>query len=503
MFLIFPNHLFSTETFSRFHKLPFVLIEDRQILSYFKFHKHKILLQLTAMRHLAEELKNQGHQVLHIKLSPDHAESFEGPLLQEVKRLGVKKVKTFEIEDRSLQVRLEEFCSKAKLKIEYESSPMFLTSREEFSEHLQSVKRPLMRQFYQERRKKLKLLVDKSGEPVGGQWAFENLNSFRLSPEIRPPEPPRFSRHAFLDESKKIVEAHFAKHLGRCEDFWWPSNRSEALSWLEDFVTQRFQRFADYEDALPSHSTLVYHSALSPLLNLGLLTPHEVLLRVLEAAKKDQVAVQTLEHFIRQLVGWREFMRGMYHHFGHEMIYTNFWNHSRKLKSQWYEAKLGLPFADQTIQKALQKAYNHPIERLMVISNLMLLCEVDPLEAYRWSMEVYADASEWISLPSVFGLGQFADGGLIATRPYLCGSAYIRRLSSVPEGAWCDIMDGLYWSFIEKNAKELSKNPRTAVSLAPLHKLDKSHKERIFLAAEKFKNQVTEIPADLGSAGSL
>ncbi len=493
MFIVFPNQVFPLECFSQFDKHDFYLIEDIELFSRYKFHKHKLIMEMAALRSLHKGLIDKGYKVEFnpIKTKGEN-QAFEKPLLEIIRKNNLKAVHCFEIEDESIAARLEQFCKANKIKLHIAETPMFLTSRKHFKNYVEEKKRPFIRQFYQERRRKLKILVDKKGEPVGGHFIFENVNPLRLSKEIRPAEPSVFKYEHSVAEAKEIVSKHFAQNTGSIDTFWWPTNREEALAWVRDFVEKRLERYADYDDALALHTQVGFHSALSGPLNIGLITPQEILFTALDTAKKLKTPIQSLESFIHKVLGWREFVRGMYHEFGDELPNANFWKHTRTLKPCWFEGKTGLSFLDSTIQKAIRLGYNHPVERLMIVSNVMLLCEVDPQEVFRWCMEMYADASEWVTTPNVFGLGQFADGGLIASRPYICGSTYIRRMGSFEEGPWCDILDGLYWSFIEKHAAVIARNPRTAVALAPLHRLDSRHKARIFEAARKFKDFATK-----------
>jgi deoxyribodipyrimidine photolyase-related protein len=498
MFLVFPGQFFSHEHLNGLEKVPFILFEDAGFFQKHHSHKQKIVLWIAAMRSYADFLRQRGIQVDYEKLNPDHPHVALSTRLEALlKKYPVKKISCFEIEDPELELALHDVCKKHKLKLEFRASPMFLTSRKVFENYLKGVEtqkgRPMMRTFYQAQRKSLKVLVDSKGEPVGGRFSFENLNPMRLPREVRPPPPPSFSRSSHAHDAIEIVEKLFSNHPGSLESFFWPTTREQALSWLEHFLNHGLMRFGDYEDSLASHSDFIYHSALSSSLNLGLLTPSEILHQTLAAAQKLGVPIDSLEAFIRQLVGWREFARGMFQHFGDEFPSTNFWKHSRKLRACWYEGTTGLPVLDEAIKRALRTGYNHHSERLMILSNLMLLCEVAPEEAFRWFMSMHIDSAEWVTSPNVFGLGQYSDGGLVSTRPYICGAAYVRKMSHQAEGPWCDIFDGLYWSFVEKHQAVFAKNPRIAVALPALRKLDPQRKLKIFADAEKFRNSVTSL----------
>jgi deoxyribodipyrimidine photolyase-related protein len=284
------------------------------------------------------------------------------------------------------------------------------------------------------------------------------------------------------------VRREFPDHPGDPDDFWLPTNRKQALAWLDDFLEYRFADFGPYEDAIHSEHAIMNHSVLTPALNLGLLTPDEVVEKAL--AHKDLVPLASLEGFVRQVIGWREFVRGIYRGYP-DQGETNFWNHTRKLGATWYTGETGLEPLDLAIKRTLKRGYNHHIERLMVIGNVMLLCEVHPKEAHRWFMELYVDSSDWVMGPNVYGMSQMSDGDVFATKPYICGSSYILKMSDLKKGFWCDIMDGLYWRFIERHRDYFARNPRLAVMPKALDRLDPERKKRIFAAAEAFLRKNT------------
>ena len=219
-------------------------------------------------------------------------------------------------------------------------------------------------------------------------------------------------------------------------------------------------------------------------MNLGLLTPAEIIDRVMRRA--DGVPLQSLEGFVRQVIGWREFVRGIYRTFGDEQEQSNFWSHERELTSAWYDGTTGIPPLDDTIRSAQKLGWAHHIPRLMVLGNLMTLCEIRPRVAHDWFMEMFIDSSEWVMGPNVYGMGLFSDGGIFATKPYICGSNYLLKMSDYKKGPWCDIVDGLYWRFIEKHREFFATNPRLALMPRALDRLDRDRRSRIFDAAEEF-----------------
>ena len=223
---------------------------------------------------------------------------------------------------------------------------------------------------------------------------------------------------------------------------------------------------------------------MSPLINLGLLTPSEIISLLLKTNKN--IRLNSLEGYIRQLIGWREFMRGIYQNYNKKMEENNFFGNNRKMKSSWFNAETGLTPLDFSINNVLNYGWTHHIERLMILSNIMNLCEIHPKEVYKWFMEMFIDSSEWVMVPNVYGMGLFSDGGIFATKPYICGSSYFLKMMDFKKGDWCDIMDGLYWRFIEKNEKFFLTNPRLSMMVRILKNLNPNRKKKIFNAAQTF-----------------
>ncbi len=250
--------------------------------------------------------------------------------------------------------------------------------------------------------------------------------------------------------------------------------------------------FGPFEDALTDRSDFVFHSGLTPFLNSGLLTPEEVIKAILSTAKERNIALASVEGFIRQVIGWREFVRGIYHHFSEDQESRNFWGHHRKLSPCWYDATTGIEPLDDVIKKVQRIGYAHHIERLMVVGNLMLLLEIHPQEAHRWFMEMFIDSSDWVMGPNLYGMGIFSDGGIFATMPYICGSNYYRKMGPYKSGTWCDAVDGLYWDFVEKHQNYFLKNHRLAMMVSSLKRMEVQRKKRIFFAADKLRNRLTD-----------
>lgn len=491
--LILGNQLFDPSHKSlKSTKFDFVFMrEDVELCTHFKYHKQKIALFLMAMRSYADELRAKKFKVEYQELEPSK-DAYEEHFVKWLKKAKISHVTLFEIEDKFFEKRIFAALEKSGVEFTTLQSPMFLTSRTQFEAYLGKSKRPFMRTFYEQQRKRLKVMVDEKNDPIGGRWSFDELNRKPLPKTVEPPEPDLAPDTEHLDDVRKIVETHFSDHPGKLESVWFATTRAGAEDWLEKFFDERFANFGPYEDALATHSNFVFHSVLTPYLNTGLLTPDVVIQRAIAFANKRKLNIASVEGFVRQIIGWREFVRGIYQNFSEKQDTLNFFKHTRKLKPCWYDGTTGVEPLDLVIQKADQFGYAHHIERLMVVGNLMLLCEVDPREAHAWFMEMFIDSSDWVMGPNVYGMGIFSDGGIFATKPYICGSNYYRKMGGFKAAEWCDAVDGLYWGFIEKHKAFFSTNPRLSMMASTVQRMDEEKKTRIYAAAKKLKAQITE-----------
>lgn len=509
LLVILGNQLFPLENVKALSIDAIFMVEDAFLCSHFRYHQQKLVMILTAMRSYAQLLRDNGFLVHYRAL--DEAASMREQAAQSaplpvdetdfvrcldafVDAAQVTDLIYFEVEGKAMQQRLNELVQRKKLLSTEVTSPMFLTERAQFQHFLGDARKPQMATFYKQQRRRLKVLLTEAGEPVGGQWSFDQDNRKKLPKDITPPVMPAVATHSHQSDVVTLVEQRFADHPGRARDCWWPTTRSGALAWLDDFLAKRIEHFGPYEDALSQRSDTLFHSVLSPMLNLGLLTPAEVLERTLEKAQREQVPLQSLEGFVRQIIGWREFVRGIHQGFSAEQHRTNFWQHERELAPSWYSGSTGIVPLDHAIEGANRLGWSHHIPRLMVIANLMTLCEIRPQTAHRWFMEMYVDGSSWVMGPNVYGMGLFSDGGIFATKPYICGSNYLLKMSDYKKGPWCDVVDGLYWRFIHRNREFFAGNPRLALMPRALDKLSAERHERIFAAAEEFLDAHTLAP---------
>lgn len=463
--------------------------EDTELCTYYQFHKHKIIFFLAAMRHYAEELRAAGFTVHYEVLAGN--EHYEDFLLAFLKKNKSTILYHLEIEDKFFAQRISALCSKSSVEEKIVPSPLFLTSNAQFSAYLQQYKKPFMKTFYQRQRQRLNILMTTDHKPIGGQWSYDAENRKKLPRDVIPPTPSSPKPTAIVKTVSELCDQQFATHPGKTCNFWLPVTRTDAQKWFKQFLMDRFADFGAYEDSITNQSTFVFHSVLAPLLNVGLLLPDDVLEQTLNYAKKNAVPIASLEGFVRQIIGWREFVRGIYQHYSEQQETTNFWKHHRKLSSHWYQGNTGIPPLDDALTKVIKYGYAHHIERLMIFGNLMLLLEIAPHEAHRWFMEMFVDSSDWVMGPNVYGMALFSDGGIFATKPYICGSNYYRKMSDYKAGEWCDAVDGLYWQFIEKHQDFFQKNPRLSLAVKNLQRLTPVRKRHLYQAAEKLRARLT------------
>lgn len=490
--IILGNQLFPTEYYNSPLTIYF-MAEDNFLASRLKFHKLKIAFFFISMRRYRDLLKNKGLAVEYFDLNEDNFQlQYCDKLLITLKKYQITEVQCYEIEDKFFEQALKQFCHDHKLHLKILSSPLFLTTRTSFKDYLNESKKPFLKTFYERERKKLNILMDK-GNPVGHQFSFDADNRKKLPSKIDIPMPRWPSPHKIPHASDvfDVIKKYFDHHPGDVENFWLPTERNEALKWTKRFIEERLENFGTYQDALNNEHDFLFHSGISSFLNVGLILPLEVI-KMVEAAYYDKgYPLNSVEGFIRQVLGWREFVRGIYQNFSEIQDEKNFFNHQRKLGASWYNGTTEIDPLDFAIKRTLKYGHTHHIERLMVISNIMLLSEINPREVHRWFMENYIDSSEWVMGPNVYGMGQFSDGGIFATKPYICGSNYILKMSNYEKGAWCQTLDALYWTFIYKKRLFLKKNPRLAMMAVTIEKMDQKKIAKYLELADNFMDKHT------------
>ena len=494
--LVFPNQLFAKHPGLKRNPRRVVLIEDSLFFGDAnypaKYHKQKLWLHRASMKRYEALLIDKGFDTVYLDHDAD-ADSLGKHLkrLLKPKTLKPKRFETLEPVDFMLRKRLDRFCGQLGHRVEYLPNPGFLNSPEQNAEYRSGKKRWFMADFYKSQRRRLKILVE-DNEPVGGKWSFDEDNRKKVPKKMlgEIPAAPKLKFDAIDQEAKAHVEKNYAGNPGSIDQLFYPTSHKGAAAWLKRFLKTRFDNFGVYEDAIVEGESWLWHSVLTPMLNIGLLTPDQVIKATLKHATANEVPINSLEGFVRQIIGWREFIRAAYEDLGVTMRTSNHWNHHRDIPDSFYDGTTGILPIDDTIQRILKTGYCHHIERLMVLGGFMFLCEFEPKQIYRWFMEMFVDSYDWVMVPNVYAMSQHADGGLITTKPYFSGSAYVRKMSHHKKAPWCDVWDGLYWRWIWNHVDELSKNPRWAMMCSMARKMDSQKRDHHLNNAENWLEQL-------------
>jgi len=486
--LIFPHQLFKENPAISKDRLIY-LIEDPLFFGDIRyplsFHKKKLVFHRASMKAYESYLVSKGYNVVYISYAGFGKDIRSNYLITIFNKVKVKSFHYTDVVDFILDKRIRKMSATLEKPLVRYQSPMFLTEEESFRKFFSNQKSYLMASFYIEQRKRFKILIDED-KPVGGKWSFDEDNRKKLPnnfilPSINFPEVSDF-----VIEAIEYVENNFPDNPGKSLDFQYPVTYEQAQQWLDDFLENRLKLFGDFEDAISKEGNFLFHSVLSPLLNSGLLTPKEVIDRTLIYSKMKNIPLNSLEGFVRQIIGWREYMRAVYLLEGVKQRTANFFGFDKKIPEAFYTANTGVLPVDETIRKVLHNAYTHHIERLMILGNFMLLCEINPDEVYKWFMELFIDAYDWVMVPNVYGMSQYADGGMICTKPYISSSNYIRKMSNFEKGEWCNIWDALFWRFLYRHKKVLEKNPRMTMMIVQLNKMDKQKLKNHLHIAESY-----------------
>ena len=460
----------------------FVLVEHDLLFRQYRFHTQKLVLHRASMRRFADRLREAGFEVESIDTDADTTS--RAALTELLGRLSPSHITFYDVVDDWLEQDLAAAMADAGLELgpdDVLETPNFLTSREQVAGFFTG-RRSRMSAFYEYQRRRLDVLMD-GDQPAGGRWSFDEENRKKL-PKAHPVPAPRRpgddGRHEAVEEAIAWVGEAFPDNPGRAESFAWPTNHEEAEDGLEQFLAERFHEFGPYEDALSATEPFVFHSLLTPGLNIGLISPARVLERALEVGEANDVPLASVEGFVRQIIGWREYMRATYVVQGRRMRSRNHLAHTRPLGEGWWTAETGLAPVDHVIDRVLEHGYAHHIERLMVLGNAMCLVRADPDAVYEWFMEMFVDAYDWVMVPNTYAMSQFAAGASITTKPYVSGSNYVRKMSdygSAGWGAdWAADWDGLYWTFIRDHRDVFEANGRSQFVTSAYDKMDPAKK---------------------------
>jgi len=481
--IIFPNQIFeNSKLLDESSKI--FLIEEYLFFNQFNFHKQKILFHRMTMKSYEKFLKKKKLDVVYI----DSTENISD-IREFIRNLDkkIQSIKIYDPVDNWLSRRINDSCEEKNIKIENYNNPLFINNNEDLETFFRSDKKKFFQtSFYKKQRVKLDIMMI-GDKPEGGKWTYDDQNREKYPKNKIPPEIDYPKKDDNYNEALNYLNNNYKNNYGLIDDEnIYPYNFQLAKKWLDDFFITRFYEFGPYEDAVVKEKSILNHSVLSPLLNTGLINPKELIKRTINYHYENKIPINSTEGFIRQIIGWREFIRGVYVCKGTEERNKNFWNFSIKIPSSFYSATTGIDPIDDTINKINKSGYANHIERLMIIGNFMLLCEFDPNEVYRWFMELFIDSYDWVMVPNVYGMSQFGDGGLMSTKPYISGSSYILKMSNYKRGDWCMIWDSLFWNFIDKQREFFLTNPRMRMLVSSFDRMDIEKKEKLINTANKF-----------------
>ncbi len=475
--ILFPHQLFEQNLLAEKCDVIY-LVEEWLFFKQYTFHKQKIAFHRASMKFYENHLKLKNIKVVYIDSYNSLADIRK--LIPHLKSNGVNAFEYFDTTDNWLESRISKACKTHDVEANKNRSPLFLNSFDEIETYFADKKRMFQTDFYKHQRKNRNILLENNQKPMGGKWSYDDENRKKYPKGKRPPEVDFVKPNDYYTEAVTYTNKYFPENYGQLNpDFIYPTTFTESKSWLQNFFKTRFREFGAYEDAIVLNESILNHSVLSPMLNVGLITPQYVIEETLQYAGNHEIPLNSLEGFIRQIIGWREFIRAVYELKGNEQRTKNYWGFTRKIPASFWNGTTGIEPIDGTIKKVLETGYCHHIERLMVLGNFMLLCEFDPDEVYRWFMELFIDAYDWVMVPNVYGMSQFADGGLMATKPYISGSNYLMKMSDYKKGEWQAVWDGLFWRFMHTHRNFFMQNPRLGMLVKMFDKMSeekqKSH----------------------------
>ena len=469
---------------------------------YVKHHKKKIAFLFSAMRHFAQELLDDGYPIRYTRLDdPDNQKSFSGEVKRLISCFKFDKIIVTEAGEHRVNEEIKTWPKLFNIEVEIRQDDRFLASTEEFAQWAEGRKELRMELFYREMRKKHQILLD-NGKPIGGKWNYDIENRKVPKDRLFIPKPYINKPDQITKDVIKLVEERFSDHFGDLEPFYFAVTRNQVLQVLEKFIKERLESFGDYQDAMLEGEEWLYHSHISFYLNCGLLLPLECIQAAEKAYKEGKAPLNSVEGFIRQILGWREFVRGLYWLKMPEYAELNFFEAKRKLPEFYWTANTKMNCLKNCVTETKRNAYAHHIQRLMVLGNFALLTAIDPKEVNEWFLIVYADAFEWVELPNVSGMVLFADGGYLASKPYASGGNYINKMSdycknchykvSQKTGEQACPFNYLYWDFLARNREKLSPNHRLGMIYRTYDKMSDEKQKQIQDDSEVFLQKLNQ-----------
>lgn len=482
----------------------YVMMEIRQETDYVRHHAQKVIAIFAAMRAMAQQLRDNGHRVHYIKI--DDSQNTQS-LTQNLDRLIAHyKAECFEYQapdEWRLDQQLDEYAAQLSITTNKVDTDHFLTKRSHVAHCFKENKRWLMETFYRQMRQKYRILLDAHDKPCGGQWNFDHDNRKAWSGTPHEPSDPRpHHDHQVLWDSIQESGVNCFGHP-QAHDIRWPVDRDEALAQLEAFISDALPHFGDFQDAMSTQAHRLFHSQLSFALNVKLLSPKEVIARVEAAYREGHAPLAAVEGYIRQILGWREYIRGVYWHFMPGYVDHNALEHHQPLPRWFWDGKTKMRCLSEAITQSLNDAHAHHIQRLMVIGNFGVLAGLDPHALHQWYLGIYIDAFEWVELPNTLGMSQFADGGVLATKPYVSSAAYIDRMSDYCKGCHyrkkertgeraCPF-NALYWDFHERQRDRLGRNPRMRMMYRQLERMAPQTRDDLQAQAAFWRDRLDEL----------
>lgn len=450
-FLIYPHQLFRDT--APLKGCEVVLVEEPLFFTQYRFHMQKLILHRASMQFYADYLRERGFKVHYMEVG-EGLEAFTD-----------HQVCLYDVADDWLMRSIKKQFSNLTIL----PSPNFLNVTDETK---------YMHQFYIHRRKEMGIFVD-DGKPFGGKWSLDSENRKKLPKEMKLPPWIGFE-NPYVVEAKNYVKRF--ESVGSDEHFYYPTTFEEADMLMEYFFKEHYAKFGDYQDAVITEDSPLFHSLLSSSLNIGLID----LGALIDKAVKSDAPYNAKEGFVRQIIGWREFMHTIYGDIAVKQRTTNYFGFTNTMPEKISEAKCGIDPLDRVIEKVRENAYANHIERLMILGNLFLLLEIDPDEVYTFFMRHFIDAYDWVMVGNVYGMSQYADGGLITTKPYVASSNYIRKMSNYKKGEWCEIWDGLYWRFLYTHQQKFAYNNRMKMQLSLLERMSNEKLQKHIKVAENY-----------------
>ena len=480
-----------------------LMCETIEEATYVQHHPKKIAFLFASMRHFATELTTQGLHVRYVTLSDsDNTGNLEGEVRRAVKETQATKICVTEPGEYRLMKLFEKWQTKASIPIEIKPDTRFLCSIDEFKTWAGNRPQLRMEYFYRHMRQKHHILIEKNGNPTGGRWNFDKEN--RQSPPSDLSSPKRIShkKDHMTQEVLSLVQNHFSRHFGILEPFHYAVNREQALMELEHFIIELLPHFGDYQDCMMTGEPYLYHSLISSYLNAGLLLPLEICQLAEKAYRENKAPLNAVEGFIRQILGWREYVRGIYWRQMPQYGEMNYLNASEPLPDFYWSAETKMHCVAEAVGHTRDHAYSHHIQRLMVTGNFALLAGLDVKQVQEWYLAVYSDAHEWVEMPNTLGMSLFGDGGIMGSKPYAASGKYIHKMSNFCDHCPYDPnenltenacpFNALYWDFMARNQEKLKKNHRLPYVYATWEKFGETKQKAIRSKAQNTLNKMRE-----------